>query len=374
MKSFPALAETFSSDPARINLLGFSRKALEEFFTQIGEKPFRAHQLLRWIHGASVLEFNAMTDLSKALRARLSELCEFELPKIVATLQSRDGTIKWVMELADGNQIETVFIPEDRRGTLCVSSQVGCALRCAFCATAQQGFSRNLSSAEIVGQVFNARRYLGDGRITNVVLMGMGEPLLNFDAVLMATELMMDDLAYGLAKRRVTISTAGIVPAIDRLASLSEASLAVSLHATTDELRDRLVPINRKYPLAELLAACRRFAASEKQRGRKITFEYVMLEGINDSEADAKRLVKLLAYIPSKINLIPFNPVAGVSFQRASPKAIERFQAILRTAGFFVSVRRPRGEDIDAACGQLVGKVNRRCRPGKNRGTDETGL
>lgn len=334
-----------------------NREELELFFIQLGEKPFRAHQVLKWVHKHGVIEFAAMTDLSKTLRAKLADLCTLRVPQAVRGQASRDGTCKWLLKLPDGNCIETVFIPEERRGTLCVSSQVGCALRCAFCATARQGFSRNLTAAEIVGQLWYACRQLGENQITNVVLMGMGEPLLNFDAVVSACAIMMDDLAYGLAKRRVTISTAGLVPAIDRLSEASSASLAVSLHATTDELRNDLVPLNRKYPLASLLAACRRFALAPKQRGRKITFEYVMLAGVNDSQADARRLVKLLSTIPSKINLIPFNPFPGIPFQRSTPEAIERFWEILTKAGFLVTVRRPRGEDIAAACGQLVGEV-----------------
>ncbi len=359
MKSFPVLAEPNSNcEKTRIDLLGQNRLALEEFFLGLGEKPFRAHQVLKWIHKRGVTEFAAMTDLSQALRTRLRELCALRPPEVVQLQESRDGTIKWLTALEDGNQIETVFIPSDRRrGTLCVSSQVGCALGCAFCATARQGFGRNLSAAEIIGQVWHAHHQLGAGRITNVVLMGMGEPLLNFDAVVQACELMTDDLAYGLAKRRVTVSTAGLVPAIDRLARVSEVSLAVSLHATTDELRSQLVPINRKYPLAELLSACQRFIRSDTQRGRKITWEYVMLDGVNDSEADARRLVKLLSQIPSKINLIPFNRFEGAWFQRSTPEAIERFKSILTKAGFLTTVRRTRGDDIAAACGQLVGKV-----------------
>ncbi len=364
MKSFLASADLFERSRP-IDLMGLKRQALEELFLQLGERPFRARQILSWLHGRGVTDFELMTDLGKSLRAKLCELSKLHLPEIKMVLQSKDETVKWLMALEDGNQIETVFIPEEQRGTLCVSSQVGCALNCAFCATGRQGFSRNLSTAEIIGQLWQARRYLGEGRITNVVLMGMGEPLLNFEAVVDATDLMMDDLAYGLAKRRVTISTAGLVPAIDRLAHVSEASLAVSLHATTDELRNQLVPINRKYPLSDLIAACRRFINSDKQRGRKITFEYVMLDGVNDSEVDAKRLVKLLSQIPSKINLIPFNRFQGVSFNRSTPEAIERFKTILKNAGFLATVRRPRGEDIDAACGQLVGKVQarRRVRP-----------
>ncbi|BCX89481.1 23S rRNA (adenine2503-C2)-methyltransferase [Methylomarinovum tepidoasis] len=358
MRSSPVLTET-----KPVNLLGLPRQALEAFFLQLGEKPFRARQLLKWVHAQGVLDFAAMTDLSKALRARLQVEARLDLPEVVRTQVSRDGTTKWLMQLADGNRIETVFIPEEKRGTLCVSSQVGCALNCAFCATARQGFSRNLSAAEIIGQVWQAHRLLESGRITNVVLMGMGEPLLNFDAVVAATELMMDDLAYGLAKRRVTVSTAGLVPAIDRLGEVSDVSLAVSLHATTDALRDELVPLNRKYPLAELMAACSRFIHGERQRGRKITWEYVMLDGVNDSPTDARRLVRLLSRIPSKINLIPFNPFEGAPYRRSSDAAIQRFQQILQEAGFLTTVRRTRGDDIDAACGQLVGKVQAKSRP-----------
>ena len=348
---------------ASVNLLGLNRQALADYLVQLGEKPFRARQLLKWVHAQGVLDFQAMTDLSKTLRARLAREAVLAPPKVVMTRESRDGTVKWLMELADGNRIETVFIPEERRGTLCISSQGGCALNCAFCATARQGFSRNLTAAEIIGQVWQAHRLLPRGKITNVVLMGMGEPLLNFDAVVAATDLMMDDLGYGLAKRRVTVSTAGLVPAIERLALVSDVSLAVSLHATTDSLRNELVPINRKYPLSQLLEACLRFIHSPRQQGRKITWEYVMLDGINDSPADARRLVKLLSHIPSKINLIPFNPFPAAPYRRSSDAAIERFQTILQTAGFLTTVRRTRGDDIDAACGQLVGKVQARSRP-----------
>jgi len=359
MKSSPVSAETRSP----VNLLGLNRPALEAYFARLGEKPFRARQLLKWVHGRGVLDFHAMTDLGKSLRARLEGEAVLSPPRVVRCQESRDGTRKWLMELADGNRIETVFIPEERRGTLCVSSQVGCALNCAFCATARQGFSRHLSAAEIVGQVWQAHRLLPPGRITNVVLMGMGEPLLNFDAVVDATDLMMDDLAYGLAKRRVTVSTAGLVPAIEKLSQVSDVSLAVSLHATTDRLRDELVPINRKYPLSQLLEACRRFIHSPRQQGRKITWEYVMLDGINDSLADARRLVKLLSRIPSKINLIPFNPFPGAPYRRSDAAAIARFQRVLQDAGYLTTVRRTRGDDIDAACGQLVGRVRARSRP-----------
>ncbi len=359
MKSTPALA----NPQAKINLMGLDRRALEGFFVERGEKPFRARQVLKWIHGRGIVDFEAMTDLSKLLRERLSRTAEITMLKEARSQKSADGTRKWLLELADGNRIETVFIPEARRGTLCVSSQVGCALNCAFCATARQGFSRNLTAGEIVAQVWHAHRILGDGHISNVVLMGMGEPLLNFDAVVSALDLMMDDLAYGFAKRRVTVSTAGLVPAILRLGQQSDASLAVSLHATTDALRNELVPINRKYPLAQLMDACYQFIHMERQKGRKITWEYVLLDGVNDSGEDARRLIKLLSNIPSKINLIPFNRFEGAPYRCPPTERIARFQAILQEAGFLTTVRKTRGDDIDAACGQLVGKVQAKSRP-----------
>lgn len=361
MKSSLAPAEP---DP-RANLIGFERTALESFFEELGEKPFRARQIMKWIHERGIVDFQEMTDLSKSLRAKLAQIAKVERLAEVSHQQSADGTCKWLLELDDGNRIETVFIPDNNRGTLCVSSQVGCALNCAFCATARQGFSRNLNSAEIVAQVWHARQTLGEGRISNIVMMGMGEPLLNFDSVVAAMDVMMDDLAYGLSKRRVTVSTAGLVPAIGRLALASPASLAVSLHATTDELRNRLVPINRKYPLAQLMRACQAFLQSDMQRGRKITWEYVLLDGVNDSPEDAHRLVRLLSSIPSKINLIPFNRFKEAPFRCPPPGKIERFQAILQQAGFITTVRKTRGDDIDAACGQLVGKVQARTRPKK---------
>lgn len=355
MKSIPAPA-----DPP-LNLLDLDRKALEAFFVELGEKPFRAAQVLKWIHQLGVRDFDAMTNLSKPLRARLQAMCEVRMPETVFEQRSLDGTRKWLLQLACGNRIETVFIPEEQRGTLCISSQVGCALACSFCSTAQQGFNRNLSAAEIIGQVWVAQRALADqAKITNVVFMGMGEPLLNFDNVVSAMNVMMDDFAYGLSKRRVTVSTSGVVPALDRLGEVSEASLAVSLHATHDALRNELVPINRKYPLGELLKACKRYSAKEKQKGRKITFEYVMLAGVNDSPAEAKALVRLLSDIPSKVNLIPFNPFPHARYRCSSPEVIDRFREVLHRAGFITTVRKTRGEDIDAACGQLIGKVEAR--------------
>ena len=348
---------------AKANLLDMDREALQGFFAGIGEKPFRAAQVLQWLHQRGVDDFDAMTDLSKSLRARLKEVAEIRAPEVTVDQQSADGTRKWLLRLADGNAIETVFIPEDDRGTLCVSSQVGCALDCAFCSTAQQGFNRNLTLAEIIGQLWLANRALGvDGqgnrRVTNVVLMGMGEPLLNFNNVVAATALMREDLAYGLSKRRVTLSTAGVVPALYRLREVSDVSLAVSLHAPDDELRNQLVPINRKYPIKELLEACHQYVGDGTRRS--VTIEYVMLDGINDSEAQARALAKVLRGIPAKVNLIPFNPFPATRYKRSSAPAIERFRDILVAAGYTTITRKTRGDDIDAACGQLVGRVQDR--------------
>ena len=357
MNSVPAAAEP----AARINLLDLDRPGLEGFFREIGEKPFRAGQVLQWIHLRGVGDFDAMTNLSKALREALRERAAIRPPEVVLAQQSADGTRKWLMQVDPTNRIETVFIPEPGRGTLCISSQAGCALACSFCSTARQGYSRNLSVAEIVGQLWVARRELGDqGRITNVVLMGMGEPLLNFDAVVAATHLMMDDFAYGLSKRRVTLSTSGIVPALDRLGEVTEVSLAVSLHAPNDELRNELVPVNRKYPLRELIEACKRYVGRENRR--KVTFEYVMLDGVNDTPAHARALVRLLSHVPSKVNLIPFNPFPNTDYRCSTPEAIERFTQILHQAGLIATRRKTRGDDIDAACGQLVGEVRARSR------------
>ena len=356
MNSAPAPAEAGSKP----NLLDFDRKAMEAFCVEIGEKPFRASQLLQWVHQRGIDDFEQMTNLSKAFRARLAETCELRAPEIVLAQHSADGTRKWVLQTDAQNRIETVFIPEDHRATLCVSSQVGCALECSFCSTARQGFNRNLSVSEIIGQVWTAERELGQGAITNVVLMGMGEPLLNFNNVVAAVNLMLDDFAYGLSKRRVTLSTSGIVPALDRLGEVSDISLAVSLHAPDDELRNELVPINRKYPLRELLAACKRYIGVDGRR--KVTFEYVMLDGVNDTPAQARALIRLLSHVPSKVNLIPFNPYPGSPYRCSSPEAIRRFSEILQAAGLITTTRKTRGNDIDAACGQLVGKVRDRTR------------
>lgn len=344
----------------KVNLLNFDRAGLEAYFTQIGEKPFRAAQVLKWIYQFGVDDFNEMSNLSKSLREKLSKEAEIKLPDIVTEQISDDGTIKWLLRLDSGNSIETVFIPENDRGTLCISSQVGCALECSFCSTAQQGFNRNLSTAEIISQVVIANRALkciprNERVISNVVLMGMGEPLLNFDNVVTAINIMLEDNAYGLSKRRVTLSTSGVVPALDRLKEVSDVSLALSLHAPNDELRNELVPINRKYPIKELLAACKRYIAGETKR--KITVEYVLLDGVNDTPQHARELVKLLKDLPCKVNLIPFNPFPNSGYETSSNEAIERFRNIVVKGGLVTTTRKTRGEDIDAACGQLAGKV-----------------
>jgi 23S rRNA (adenine2503-C2)-methyltransferase len=351
-----------SASPAnRLNLLGMPRQRLAGQFEQWGERGFRATQLVKWIHQRGVTDFAEMTDLSKALRGRLGQLAGIVLPEIALERRSDDGTVKWVLRLADGNAIETVFIPEDDRGTLCISSQVGCALDCTFCSTAQQGFNRNLTAHEIIGQIWlaNSRLPAPEGRsraVTNVVFMGMGEPLANFDAVVDSIDLMLDDNAYGLSKRRVTLSTSGLVPALDRLGEVTDVALAVSLHAPNDDLRDRLVPINRKYPIGELLDACRRYTR-DGARHHRVTFEYVLLAGLNDQPEHARQLIALLRDVPCKINLIPFNPFPGSPFVRPSMSAVQAFERILGDAGFVTIVRRTRGDDIDAACGQLVGQV-----------------
>ncbi len=348
-------------NPERINLLDYDRKGLAAFFVDLGEKPFRATQLLKWIYQEGVEDFDLMTNLSKPLRTYLNDNCYINTPEIVIEKIAGDGTRKWVLQTGCGNRVETVFIPEEGRGTLCVSSQIGCALACTFCSTAQQGFNRNLTTAEIIGQVIAAQKRLGETKkITNVVMMGMGEPLLNFDNAVAAMNLMMDDFTFGLSKRRVTISTSGVVPAMYRLTQVCDVSLAVSLHAVTDELRDELVPINKKYPLKELMDACRDNAKIAPRR--TITFEYVMLDGINDSMQDARGLIKLLKTVPSKLNLIPFNPFPNNSYRCSSNETINRFKTVLNDAGIVTTVRKTRGDDIDAACGQLVGQVDDKSR------------
>lgn len=351
----------------KVNLLDFSHETLKTYFASIGEKPFRATQVIKWLHQMNVDSVEQMTNLSKNLRAFLAEHTVIKAPEILIDQRSADGTHKWLLRLEGGNAIETVFIPEDERGTLCISSQVGCALDCTFCSTARQGFNRNLTTAEIIGQLWVAKRSLqtdpkGPRLITNVVMMGMGEPLLNFDNVVKALQLMLDDNAYGLSKRRVTVSTSGVLPALDRLAETIDVSLAVSLHAPNDELRNKLVPLNNKYPIAELLAACRRFLDKKTTERNHITWEYVMLDGINDQEEHAQQLTRLLRGIPSKINLIPFNPFPSTRYERSSNNRIHRFRDILQNAGYTVTTRKTRGDDIDAACGQLAGQVNDKSR------------
>ena len=347
------------------NLLGMPVGALGQFFESLGEKPFRAKQLTQWIYQRGVVDFSAMTDLSKTLRQALAEQATIRLPECLSRHESADGTVKWLFASGSGQAIETVFIPETSRGTLCISSQVGCALDCAFCATGAQGFNRNLDAAEIIAQVYFAirdlpRRENGEPAVTNVVFMGMGEPLANYRNVLPVVELLLSDHAYGLSRRRVTISTSGIVPHIDKLGDECNVSLAVSLHAPNDELRDQLVPINKLHPIDVLLESCWRYAA--KHSNRFITFEYVMLSGVNDSLAHAEELVRLLKGRPAKVNLIPFNPFEGNDYRRSPAATIRAFQDRLRSHDLVATTRKTRGDDISAACGQLAGKVRDRVR------------
>lgn len=352
-----------------INLLNLTRDDLEAFFLEQGEKKFRATQVMKWIYHFQVLDFLEMTNLAKTLRQQLSTLVCFTMPQIVQTQISQDGTRKWLLQLADGNRIEMVFIPEEDRKTLCVSSQVGCTLSCCFCATAQQGFNRNLTTAEMVAQLWLAEHHLRmagyplepHGRIIgNVVFMGMGEPLINFQALVKAMQIMMDDFGFGLSKHRLTVSTAGIVPAIKRLKEQCPVNLAISLHAPNDALRNQLVPINKKYSLSELIPVCHTYVKDDRQR--KVTFEYIMLKGINDTPSHAQELVKLIRNLPAKINLIPYNPLPALPYQRSSPETIERFRDILQGANLVTVTRKTRGADIDAACGQLVGQVKDKTR------------
>jgi len=356
-----------------VNLLDFDAEGLAAWFAERGEKPFRARQVLRWMHRFGEDDFGRMTDVAKSLRATLAAEAEIRGPIPVRDSTATDGTRKWLLDVGADNAVETVFIPEANRGTLCVSTQVGCALECAFCSTGKQGFNRNLSTSEIIGQLWHANRVLGAVKqpgvgdsgervISNVVLMGMGEPLANFDNTVAALRLMLDDNAYGLSRRRVTVSTSGIVPAMDRLRETVPVALAVSLHAPDDKLRDRLVPINKKYPLKELMAACRRYL--ENAPRDFITFEYVLLDGVNDSDAHARAMLALVKDIPSKFNLIPFNPFPNSGFQRSRPERVRRFQEILMAAGVVATVRKTRGDDIDAACGQLAGQVKDKSRRG----------
>lgn len=366
------------------------RQRMDAFFAEMGEKKFRSQQVMQWIYQRKIVDINQMTNLSKLLRQHLQQTADCALPEMVSEQVSKDGACKWLLKLYDGNCIETVYIPEDDRGTLCVSSQVGCSLNCSFCATARQGFSRNLEVNEIIAQVWlandtlermmeqnaagikPARRVLRppniDGEnpidqrrpVTNVVMMGMGEPLVNFDNVVAAMNLMMDDFSFGLSRRRVTLSTAGMVPAMDKLSQVCPVSLAVSLHAPNDELRNELVPLNRKFPISQLLEACQRYVGGKNRQ--RITFEYVMLYGINDSPVHAKQLAKLLADVPAKVNLIPFNPFNGIPYRRSPKNVIDRFRDILLCRNVFTVTRRTRGDDIDAACGQLAGEFTDRTR------------
>jgi len=357
-----------ADQPAKTNLLGLSPAKLTQWFLALGEKPFRATQILKWIHQLGVTDFDQMSNISKDLRAKLQQHACIEPPKVLQQFDSADGTRKFLFELAGGNAIETVFIPDGERGTLCVSSQVGCSLDCSFCATGKQGFNRDLSVAEIIGQVFIAAQSFGQlqvkgpRKITNVVFMGMGEPLLNFDNVIDAIQLMMDDNCYGISKRRVTVSTSGVVPALDRLGQFTDACLAISLHAPNDELRNQLVPINKKYPIAMLLDSATRYIEGLPDTHRKMTIEYTLIDHVNDRPEHAHQLVELLRNVPVKINLIPFNPFNLSNYKRVSNNALNRFKTILMDAGYTTTVRTTRGDDIDAACGQLAGTVNDRTR------------
>ena len=354
---------------ALVNLLDLDADALTAYCGELGEKPFRARQLQRWIHHYGASRFDAMSDLAKSLREKLATRAEIRAPAAITDNLSADGTRKWLLDVGQGNAVETVYIPEETRGTLCVSSQAGCAVNCRFCSTGKQGFSRNLSTGEIIGQLWMAefamREQLGRGPkddrvISNVVMMGMGEPLLNYDAVVPAMRLMLDDNAYGLSRRRVTLSTSGVVPMMDRLSKDLPVALAVSLHASNDALRDVLVPLNKKYPLAELMAACRRYL--EFAPRDFITFEYCMLDGVNDSVEHARELLKLVADVPCKFNLIPFNPFPESGLKRSNNDQIRRFAQVLMDAGIVTTIRKTRGDDIDAACGQLAGEVKDRTR------------
>ncbi|MBN9229744.1 MAG: 23S rRNA (adenine(2503)-C(2))-methyltransferase RlmN [Legionella sp.] len=348
----------------KVNLLDYNYQQMRELLSSWGEQPYRAQQLMQWIHQVGLDDFTQMTNLGKALREKLSQRAFIKVPEIIACQKSNDGTHKWLLKLDCGNCIETVYIPEKSRGTLCVSSQVGCALNCSFCSTAKQGFNRNLTTAEIIGQVWVAVRELSthegahDKHLTNVVMMGMGEPLLNFDNVVSAMNIMMDDFAYGLSKRRVTLSTSGVLPDLERLRQVSPVALAVSLHAPNDDLRNELVPINKKYPLKQLMALCKIYFKDEPRR--KVTFEYVMLKGVNDQPEHADQLIKLLHDVPAKVNLIPFNPFPMTQYQRSSQQAIDAFRDKLIAHGINTITRKTRGDDIDAACGQLAGEVQDR--------------
>ena len=349
----------------KTNLLNFDLAALTQHFAEMGEKPFRAKQVMRWMHQSGASSFDDMTDLAKSLRAKLNEQARIGVPDLMVSQQSLDGTRKWLLDVGTGNGVETVFIPEAERGTLCISSQVGCALECTFCSTGRQGFNRNLSTSEIIGQLWWANKAMGvtpknERVISNVVMMGMGEPLANFDNVVAALSIMLDDHGYGLSRRRVTVSTSGMVPQMDRLKDVMPVALAVSLHASNDAVRDEIVPLNKKYPLKSLMAACQRYLV--KAPRDFITFEYVMLDGINDKAQHARELIELVRDVPCKFNLIPFNPFPNSGYERSGNENIRVFRDILQQAGFVVTVRKTRGDDIDAACGQLAGQVQDKTR------------
>ncbi|EON3365382.1 bifunctional tRNA (adenosine(37)-C2)-methyltransferase TrmG/ribosomal RNA large subunit methyltransferase RlmN [Yersinia enterocolitica] len=347
---------------SKINLLDLNRQQMREFFAEMGEKPFRADQVMKWMYHYCYDDFEQMTDINKGLRAKLQRVAEIRTPEVAQEQRSTDGTIKWAIKVGD-QQVETVYIPEGERATLCVSSQVGCALECKFCSTAQQGFNRNLRVSEIIGQVWRAAKIIGSLKstgtrpITNVVMMGMGEPLLNLNNVVPAMDIMMDDFGFGLSKRRVTLSTSGVVPALDKLGDMIDVALAISLHAPTDDIRDEIVPINRKYNIETFLAAVRRYLAKSNANGGRVTVEYVMLDHINDSTEQAHQLAECLKDTPCKINLIPWNPFPGAPYGRSSNSRVDRFSKVLMEYGFTTIVRKTRGDDIDAACGQLAGEV-----------------
>ena len=356
----------------KTNLLGLDRRSLEAFFVGLGEKPFRARQLMKWVYHQGVADFDAMTDLGKGLREKLKAAAEVRVPEVLTEQLSEDGTRKWLLRMDASNNIETVLIPDDERGTLCISSQVGCAMDCSFCATGKQGFNRNLTAAEIIGQVWMANQKLGarpgtDRAITNIVFMGMGEPLANYKHVVTALNVLVDDFGYGLSKRRVTVSTSGLVPNMYKLAEDCDVALAVSLHAPDDALRDVLVPINKVHPIGELMRACRDYVDSKDHRHVHVTFEYVMLEGVNDSLEHAQRLAETVKDVPCKVNLIPFNSFPGTEYRRSPQAAIDRFAELLWRRGIVTITRRTRGDDIDAACGQLAGKVQDRIRRAERR-------
>ena len=364
--------------PAKVNLLNFDAEGLREFCETLGEKPFRAKQLERWIHRRGARDFSQMTDLAKSFRQKLENIAEIRAPSVLRDKTASDGTRKWLLDVGSGNAIETVFIPQDGRGTLCISTQAGCAMNCLFCSTGKQGFNRNLKTSEIIGQLWHAehtlRQDLGivdenERVISNVVLMGMGEPLQNLDAVVPALKLMLDDNAYGLSRRRVTVSTSGLVRQIDKLRDLCPVALAVSLHAPNDALRDKIMPINKKHNIESLLVACRRYLEAAPRDF--ITFEYILIGSVNDSPDQARELIELVKDVPCKFNLIPFNPFPGSGLERSSPEAVKAFAELLNAAGIVTTVRKVRGDDIDAACGQLAGDIKDRTKLSAKRANRE---